>query len=77
MGNMAKAMEYRKLSEIKKLEGNPRVIRDKEFKTLCNSIRDNSEYFDIATRRIEDTDPLFQAVEVMTVENMEKGRAMP
>ena len=28
----------------------------------------------IATRRIEDTDPLFQAVEVMTVENMEKGR---
>ena len=70
-------MEYRKLSELKKLEGNPRVIRDKEFKTLCNSIRDNSEYFDIATRRIEDTDPLFQAVEVMTVENMEKGRAMP
>ena len=39
-------MEYRKLSEIKKLEGNPRVIRDKEFKTLCNSIRDNSEYFE-------------------------------
>jgi len=34
MGFMAKAMEYRKLSEIKKLEGNPRVIRDKEFKTL-------------------------------------------
>ena len=31
-------------------------------------------YFDIATRRIEDTDPLFQAGEVMTVENMEKGR---
>ena len=28
----------------------------------------------IATRRIEDTDPLFQAVEVLTVENMEKGR---
>ena len=46
MGFMAKAMEYRKLSEIKKLEGNPRVIRDKEFKTLCNSIRDNSEYFE-------------------------------
>ena len=31
-------------------------------------------YFDIATRRIEDTDPLFQAGEVLTVENMEKGR---
>ena len=37
----------------------------------------SKEYFAIATRRIEDTDPLFQAVEVMTVENMEKGRAMP
>ena len=34
----------------------------------------SKEYFGIATRRIEDTDPLFQAVEVMTVENMEKGR---
>jgi len=29
---------------------------------------------DIATRRIENTDPLFQAGEVLTVENMEKGR---
>jgi len=29
---------------------------------------------EIATKRIEGTDPLFQAVEVMTVENMEKGR---
>ena len=28
----------------------------------------------IATRRIEDTDPLFQAGGIMTVENMEKGR---
>ena len=37
----------------------------------------STEYFDIATRRIEDTDPLFQAGEAMTVENMEKGRAMP
>jgi len=34
----------------------------------------SKEYFDIATRRIEDTDPLFQAVGVMTVENMEKER---
>ena len=32
------------------------------------------EYLDIAKRRIEETDPLFQAVEVMTVENMEKER---
>ena len=34
----------------------------------------SKEYFEIATRRIEDTDPLFQAGEVLTVENMEKGR---
>ena len=39
-------MEYRKLGEIKKLEGNPRVIKDKEFKTLCDSIRENREYFE-------------------------------
>lgn len=39
-------MEYRKLSELKKLEGNPRVIKDKQFKTLCDSIRDNPEYFE-------------------------------
>ena len=39
-------MQYRKLSELKKLEGNPRVIRDKQFKALCNSIRDNPEYFE-------------------------------
>ena len=31
------------------------------------------KYFDIATRRIGGTDPLFQAVEVMTVESI-KGR---
>jgi ParB-like chromosome segregation protein Spo0J len=28
------------------LEGNPRVIKDKEFKTLCDSIRENREYFE-------------------------------
>jgi ParB-like chromosome segregation protein Spo0J len=39
-------MQYRKLTELKKLEGNPRIIRDKQFKTLCNSIRDNSKYFE-------------------------------
>lgn len=38
-------MIYRKLSELKKLPGNPRIIRDKQFKTLCDSIRDNPEYF--------------------------------
>ena len=39
-------MEYRKLSELEKLEGNPRIIKDKQFKTLCDSIRDNPEYFE-------------------------------
>jgi hypothetical protein len=39
-------MQYRKLTELKKLEGNPRIIRDKQFKTLCDSIRDNSKYFE-------------------------------
>ena len=39
-------MEYRKLSDLNKLEGNPRFIKDKEFQTLCDSIRDNPEYFE-------------------------------
>ena len=39
-------MQYRKLTELKKLEGNPRLIRDKQFKTLCDSIRDNPKYFE-------------------------------
>ena len=39
-------MQYRKLTELKKLEGNPRIIRDKQFKTLCQSIFDNPKYFE-------------------------------
>lgn len=39
-------MQYRKLSDLKKLEGNPRIIKNKEFKTLCQSIRDNPKYFE-------------------------------
>ena len=39
-------MTYRKLTDLKKLEGNPRIIKDKQFKTLCDSIRDNPEYFE-------------------------------
>lgn len=37
--------EYRKLADLKKLPGNPRIIRDKEFKILCASIQKNPEYF--------------------------------
>ncbi|MFH2076737.1 MAG: ParB N-terminal domain-containing protein [Pseudomonadota bacterium] len=39
-------MQYRKLTDLKKLAGNPRIIRDKQFKTLCDSIRDNPKYFE-------------------------------
>lgn len=39
-------MEYRKLSTLKKLEGNPRIIRDKQFKNLVASIRDNPKFFE-------------------------------
>ena len=39
-------MQYRKLTDLKKLENNPRIIRDKQFKTLCDSIRDNPKYFE-------------------------------
>jgi len=39
-------MTYRKLTELKKLAGNPRIIKDKQFKTLCDSIRDNPDYFE-------------------------------
>jgi len=39
-------MEYRKLSELKKLPNNPRLIKDRQFKILCQSIQDNKEYFE-------------------------------
>jgi len=39
-------VEYRKLSELKQLAKNPRVIRDHQFQILCESIRVNREYFE-------------------------------
>lgn len=39
-------MEYRKLSELKKLPNNPRTIKDASFKSLCKSIQDNPDYFE-------------------------------
>jgi len=39
-------MEYRKLSTLKKLNGNPRIIRDKQFKNLVSSIRENPKFFE-------------------------------
>lgn len=39
-------MEYRKLSEIKLLDKNPRKISDSQFKILCDSIQENANYFE-------------------------------
>jgi hypothetical protein len=39
-------MQYRKLTELKKLTDNPRIIRDKEFKNLCQSIKDHPKFFE-------------------------------
>lgn len=36
---------YRPIADLKKLPNNPRVIRDNQFKKLCDSVRDNPEYF--------------------------------
>ena len=45
-GVLVHSFAYRKISDLRKLEGNPRVIRDKQFKTLCQSIKDNPDYFE-------------------------------
>lgn len=39
-------MEYRKLSELKKLDNNPRQIKEQDLAKLIQSIRDNPEYFE-------------------------------
>ena len=38
--------EYRDISTLRKLEGNPRIIKDKQFRTLCESIKTNGDYFE-------------------------------
>ena len=43
-------MEYRNLKDLKKLEGNPRLIKDKQFKALCDSIRENQKFFEARPR---------------------------
>jgi hypothetical protein len=37
---------YRKLSDLKKLPNNPRIIKDDDFKKLVKSINDNPDYFE-------------------------------
>jgi len=39
-------MEHRKISELTKLSDNPRIIKDKEFKDLCESIKRLPGFFD-------------------------------
>jgi len=39
-------MQYRKLSDLKELVGNPREISHKDFAILCKSIQDNPKYFE-------------------------------
>jgi ParB-like chromosome segregation protein Spo0J len=38
--------EYRDIDTLAKLSGNPRIIKDKQFKTLCKSIKANGDYFE-------------------------------
>jgi len=39
-------MEYRKLSDLKKLLNNPRRLGKREFADLCQSLRDNPGFFE-------------------------------
>jgi len=39
-------MQYRKLKELKKLKGNPRIIKDKQFQNLVESIKENPKFFE-------------------------------
>lgn len=39
-------VQYRKLSELKELEGNPRIIKKDQFEKLKQSLKDNADYFE-------------------------------
>lgn len=39
-------MQYRKLTDLKKLDNNPRRIKVADMEKLVNSIKDNPEYFE-------------------------------
>ena len=39
-------LKHRDITSLTKLEGNPRIIKDKQFETLCKSIKDNPDYFE-------------------------------
>lgn len=42
----ANQIEYRKLSELKELPGNPRTIKRDQFEKLKKSLKDNADYFE-------------------------------
>ena len=39
-------VEYRKLTELKELPGNPRTIKKEQFEKLKQSLKDNADYFE-------------------------------
>lgn len=39
-------LKHRDISSLTKLEGNPRIIKDRQFESLCKSIKDNPDYFE-------------------------------
>lgn len=39
-------IKYLSISLLKPHPGNPRIIKDKQFKTLCQSLKDNPDYFE-------------------------------
>lgn len=39
-------VQYRKLAELKELEGNPRIIKKDQFEKLKQSLKDNADYFE-------------------------------
>jgi hypothetical protein len=41
-----KSLEYRKIAELKKLPNNPRIVKDRAFRDLCQSLRDNPGFFE-------------------------------
>ena len=46
MTEIKNRVEYRKLADLKELEGNPRQIKKDQFERLKQSIKDNSDYFE-------------------------------
>jgi len=39
-------LKHRDITSLTKLEGNPRIIKDRQFESLCKSIKDNPDYFE-------------------------------